>query len=149
MRGGCFRVKKADVPFASDADVEELVTAFENATLPYSRWTHRAHLAVAVVYLTRYGFDLALDRIRLHIRFYNLKRGDPDGYHETITALHMLKVAAYLNAQLEPPTLLAALDAVSALLPVEWVAKHYSPERLRTDAARTAWVDPDREPLDF
>lgn len=61
----------------------------------------------------------------------------------------MLKVAAYLNAQLEPPTLLGALEGVSALLPGGWVARHYSPERLQTDAARTGWVDPDRELLDL
>ena len=35
-----------DRPFAGDDELEELVSGFEDGTLPKPRWTHRAHLAV-------------------------------------------------------------------------------------------------------
>lgn len=146
--GSCIGFKKVDPPLSTDAEVEELVTAFEDATLPYSRWTHRAHLAVAVVYLTRYRFDLALDRVRLHIQLYNGIRGKADGYHETVTAAHMARVAAYLQSKVDPPTLAAAVAEVAALCPKGWLAAHYSPGRLASAEARAGWVDPDLAPLD-
>jgi hypothetical protein len=147
-RGGCKAFNKVDPPLSTDAEVEGLVTAFEDATLPYSQWTHRAHLAVAVVYLTRYRFDLALDRVRLHIRLYNGKRGQADGYHETVTAAHMIRVAAYLQSQADPPTPAAAVAGVAAVCGKGWLAAHYSPGRLASAEARAGWVEPDLAPLD-
>ena len=148
--GGCGRRPvKADVPFATDADVETLVTAFEECSLPYPRWTHRAHLAVALVYLIRYRYQLALDRVRIHITLYNRTRGKPDGYHETITVLHMRRVERYLAEQVEPPSLIAALDELTGVCAEGWLARHYSPERLASAEAKAGWVEPDREPLDF
>jgi hypothetical protein len=147
-RGSCVPLRKVDVPFATDADVEALVTAFEDCTLAYPRWTHRAHLAVALVYLTRYRFPLALDRARVHIDLYNRTRGNPDGYHETITVLHMRRVARYLAEQVEPPSLVVALDDLTALCAKGWTLRHYSPERLGSAEARAGWVEPDREPVD-
>ncbi len=146
--GSCIGFRKVDPPLSTDAEVEELVAAFEDATLPYAQWTHRAHLAVAVVSLTRYRFDLALDRVRLHIRLYNGKRGQADGYHETVTAAHMIRVAAYLQSKVDPLTLAEAVAEVSDLCPNGWLAAHYSPERLASDEARRGWVDPDLAPLD-
>src|SRR4051812_16659654 len=115
---GCGRLRmKTEAPTvaprAADAEIEELVTAFEECRLPYPQWTHRAHLAVALVYLTRYRFANALDRARIHINLYNHTRGKPDGYHETITVLHMRRAAQYLAEQVEPPSLAAALDALT------------------------------------
>jgi hypothetical protein len=148
-RGGCGRrLAKVDVPLATDADVEALVAAFEDCTLPHSRWTHRAHLAVALVYLTRYRYQTALDRVRVHIPLYNRTRGNPDGYHETITLLHMWRVAHYLAERVEPPSLVTALDDLTELCGKGWMARHYSPERLASAAAKAGWVDPDREPLE-
>jgi hypothetical protein len=146
--GGCKVVRTVDGPLATDAEVEELVAAFEDCSLPYTRWTHRAHLAVALVYLTRYRYELALDRVRLHINLYNRTRGKPHGYHETVTVLHMWRVAKYLAEQVEPPTLVAALDALTELCGKGWTVRHYSPERLASPEARAGWVEPDREPLD-
>lgn len=146
--GGCKAFKKVDPPLATDAEVESLVTAFEDASLPYPHWTHRAHLAVAVAYLTRYRFDLALDRIRIHINLYNGKRGKADGYHETVTAAHMLRVAAYLQSKVERPTLAQAVDEVTTLCGNGWLAAHYSPGRLASAEAKAGWVEPDLTPLD-
>src|SRR5437763_3346266 len=80
---------KIDSSFATDAEVLELVRLFESCELPFERWTHRAHLAVAAVYLQRYPLNDATDRARRFIPQYNVTCGDPGGYHETITVLFM------------------------------------------------------------
>jgi hypothetical protein len=146
--GSCIGFRKVDPPLSTDAEVEALVVAFEEATLPYSRWTHRAHLAVAVVYLTRYRFELALDRVRLHIQLYNGKRGKADGYHETISVAHMVRVAAYLRSQVDPPTLTDAVAELTTLCGKGWLTAHYSPGRLASAEAKAGWVEPDLAPLD-
>lgn len=148
--GVCKRVREVviDTPFTTDAEIEELVAEFEAGRLPSHRWSHRAHLAVAVVYLTREWFDYALDRIRRHINLHNHARGNPGGYHETITVLHMRRIAAYLRTRAEPPTLVQAVEEVYALCNGRWLSAHYSPERLASAEARRSWVEPDLAPLE-
>lgn len=149
MRRSCVGTRKPVAAWTTDAEVEGLVAAFEACTLPHPQWTHRAHLAVAAVYLTRYRFPLAVDRARVHIQLYNRTRGKPDGYHETVTVLHMRRVMRYLLEQVEPPTLVNAIDELATLCAKGWLRRYYSPERLWSAEAKAAWVDPDREPLDF
>jgi hypothetical protein len=72
----------------SDSDAA-LLAAFEDGTYPFAEWTHRAHVRVAWIYLRRWGFDGALDRMRAGLTSYNRRHRVPDelerGYHETIT----------------------------------------------------------------
>ena len=148
--GACKRVREVvvDILFTTDTEIEELVTVFEAGRLPSPRWSHRAHLAVAVVYLTRDWFDTALDRARRQINKHNHARGRPGGYHETITVVHMRRIAAYLRTRTEPPTLVQAVEEVSALCSGGWLSAYYSPERLASAEARARWVEPDLAPLD-
>lgn len=148
MKSGCLRPGKIDAPFATDAEVGELVQAFEECRWPYSQWTHRAHLAVAVVYLTRYRFPATLDRIRVHINLYNRAVGKPDGYHETLTVLYLRGVQRYLLEQIEPPLLPSAVEELAQRYDSKWPLRFYSPERLWSTKARAEWVEPDRGPLD-
>ena len=41
-------------------DDEELFKQFENLSLPFAQWTHRAHVKVAYLYLSAHPFDQAL-----------------------------------------------------------------------------------------
>ena len=145
MPAGRFKI---DEPFGSVTDLEELVRSFESCELPYERWTHRAHLAVAAVYLGRYPFPEATDRARAGIRRYNQARGDPRGYHETITVVYMRLVARQLAG--------VPLDRVPALVNgladrcrVDWLIGYYSAGRLWSAEARAGFVEPDVRPLDF
>ena len=141
--------EKIDHPFASDAEVAEMVAQFEECVLPYSRWTHRAHLGVALSYLAAYPFAVALGRVRHHIPLYNRTCGDPDGYHETITLLFMRRAAQYLREAPGPVSLAAAVEELAGACDMRWPLRHYSPERLWSAEARAGWVEPDREPLGF
>jgi len=90
-------VPKAEAIGWSD---DEFLRQFEACTLPYVHWTHRAHLRVAYIYLTRLGLEGALRTVTAGIRAYNRSQGIVDtpssGYHETMTVAWLHLVAAML-----------------------------------------------------
>jgi hypothetical protein len=141
------RRETVEPALAIDADVAALVAAFEDCTLPFSNWTHRAHLAVAVSYLKQLPFPAALNRVRECIQRYNRVRGSGEGYHETITVLFMRAVASYLARH--PEASPAGAPADLAACDMAWVRRHYSTERLDSAEAKVGWVEPDVQPLDF
>lgn len=140
---------KRELPLREDADVERLVQAFEALTLPCEHWTHRAHLAVAVTYLRRYGYQRALAELRQRIHAYNAACGNPDGYSETITILFLRKVAAESSRPRCQPTLHGEVARLASLCRVEWIDRFYSRAVIRSAEARQRWVEPDLAKLDF
>lgn len=140
---------KIDEPFASDAAVADMVARFEACEWPYPRWTHRAHLGVALSYLRQHPFDAALERVRRHIPLYNRTCGDPDGYHETVTVLFMRRAARYVQDRPAGFSLAAAVEELAGLCDMSWPLRYYSADRLWSPEAKAGWVEPDREPLDF
>ena len=83
---------------------DEFLLAFQTCSLTRPEWTHEAHVRMAWLFLSRFTFVEALDRIRCGIRKLNARigqpaithraptrpryrtsNGDPNGYHETIT----------------------------------------------------------------
>ncbi|WP_020470996.1 hypothetical protein [Zavarzinella formosa] len=143
------RRPKRDVPFASDAEVADMVGQFEQCRWPYERWTHRAHLAVALIYLQRFPAIEAEERTRHHIQLYNRTVGDASGYHETITLLFLRKVASYRLTHDKQATVAEAVEELARECHMQWPLRYYSPERLWSDEARAKWVEPDLQPLDF
>ncbi len=139
---------KLNVPFASDAEVIEMVAEFERCQWPYARWTHRAHLGVALHYLKQLSFDAALERCRHHIQLYNHACGDPNGYHETITVLLMRRVARYIGDH-PNATLNQSVEGLAATCDLQWLLSYYSGDLLWSAAARGGWVEPDIRRLDF
>lgn len=127
---------------STDSAVAALVAGFEDCSLPYINWTHRAHLAVAVSYVTQLPFPAALDRVRSRIQTYNRTRGSGTGYHETVTAVFMRAAADFVarHPDLGPA---AALAGLAAWCDMNWVRRHYSAERLESAEAKTGWVEPD------
>ncbi len=56
---------------SSELECARLIGRFESATLPKPEWTHGAHVAVAVWYVSRYGEAAAIDRVRSGILALN------------------------------------------------------------------------------
>jgi hypothetical protein len=138
---------KLDIPFQTDEEILDLVTRFEACRWPYERWTHRAHLAVATVYLSRHSFPEALIRMRDGIQAYNRACGDPDGYHETITVVFLTLIHNFLDAHPEPRSLTASVADLFAHFDTKSPLAYYSPERLSSPAAKHNWLEPDLKPL--
>jgi hypothetical protein len=133
---------------------DELLGAFESLTLPFSEWTHRAHVRVAFCYLRRLPFEQALARMRAGIRAYNARHAVPEGptsgYNETTThaLLHLIAatMAAYAEAAPAPDSN-AFCDAHPQLMTRHALRLFYSPGRRADPAAKATFVPPDLAPL--
>jgi hypothetical protein len=143
------KVVKQDVPFRTDDEIVDMVARFEECRWPYERWTHRAHLAVGVVYLRRYSFGEATRLVRQNIQRYNRTCGDPDGYHETITVFFMRIISRFLRDEADRSSIVAVVDDIFRRCDLNCLLEYYSPERLWSPEARGAWVEPDLGPLPF
>ena len=131
---------------------DELLCAFEDTSLPQTEWTHRAHVRVAFVYLSRFALQEAIERMRAGIQAYNAAHDVSDGplmgYHETTTQAFlrlidhaMCKRGPFRDAR-------AFCEGNPELLDRRVLLCYYTRERIIAPAAKTGFVEPDLAPLD-
>lgn len=136
------------------AEIESLVRAFEDCTLPRFCWTHQAHLTVALWYLTHFSEERAIKCMRDRIRKYNVATGVENtknsGYHETITLFWLLIISNYLISEIPACKL---VDIANKLLYTyensELVFEYYSRNLLLSFVARSNLVNTDLKPLSY
>ena len=122
---------------------DEFLEAFACGRLARWEWTHEAHVRMAFLYFTRFGAEEAPARVAAGIQRYNNLRGNPHGYHETITVAFCGLVASRLPGS-DWPTFRAENPD---LLARDVLEKHYSRDLLFSPEAKAAFVAPDREAL--
>ena len=126
---------------------EAFARAFENGFVTPEEFDHLAHVRVAWVYLRETAsLEAALSRMRDGIRRFAASAGASQKYHETITVLWM-RILADVKAGGASGDLADVLRAHPELADKELPLRYYSRERLFSDEARAAWVEPDRQPL--
>jgi 4-hydroxy-tetrahydrodipicolinate synthase len=137
-----------------DGALERLQARFAERAIPAAEWTHTAHLQVGAWHVFHLGADEALARMRAGILRLNQAHGLVEtparGYHETITRAYVELLAAFLGG-FPPQTPLGARVAAALAAPLgrrDALLSFYDRERLMSPAARAAWVEPDRKPLD-
>lgn len=130
-------------------DIEALIAGFEDCSLPAPRWTHAAHLTVALAYLHRYSREEATARMRAAIQRYNAAQGgDPAAYHETITLAWLEIVALFMAEHRGEPLPELARKLVERCGDKHYLLRFYTREALMSPEARAGWVAPDKRPLD-
>jgi hypothetical protein len=136
--------------FTSNAEVVELVEGFENATLSAADFTHFAHVAVALSYIERMPVEKALARMREKIRNFARHHGADQLYHETLTVFWMRllgHLVAIYNVDLP---LWQRINLIAARWATRFpITAHYSPDLIKSRAAREGWIPPDLLPLPF
>jgi len=112
---------------------------------------HRAHLMVALCYLRRMPFQAAHARTRTNLkRFLDHHSVDPRKYNETMTIFWLKVVDRFLVASRESTPVEAMAEALlKSHDDSRLIYSHYSRELLASDRARTAWVEPDLQPLSY
>lgn len=139
-----------DVPCPSEID--RLVQAFIDCSLPRDAWTHEAHLQVGLWHCLRLTYGEALDLLRERIKRYNVACGvantKKEGYHETITQSYLRLIFSFLR---EADSILSIDDLALHLIQTygdrSLLLQYYSPECLFSEKARLEWVEPDRQPF--
>jgi len=125
--------------------------AFEDCTLPFAEWKHRAHLKVAYLYLRQQPFAQALERMRTNIQRYNAATNTPEslerGYHETMTVA-WLRLVHFTLCEYGPAARADEfLDTQEHLLNRKALRFFYSRDRLVSLRAKSEFVPPDLTPL--
>lgn len=135
--------------FKSDAEIEELVRAFETCEVNPAEFKHYHHLAVALWYLKNLPYEEASDKVRAGLRRLAATFGS-SGYHETVTVFWLKMVQSFLanvgsrRTILESANMLAAKCANKTL-----IADYYSEETIASAKAKNEWVEPDLKALEF
>jgi len=129
---------------------DEFLSRFEDCSLTYEEWTHRAHVKMAYLYLNRFPFAEALDRIRIGIKRFNKSKKVPEGplegYNETTTQAFAHLIAATMQAYGEKISVASAdefCDAHPQLMAPQVLRLFYSTERRIDPAGKHQFVPPD------
>ena len=134
--------------YRAHKEVLDLVREFEACTLPGERWTHAAHLTVALWYLLQHDWHEAVMHMRDAIKGYNEACGivttRQKGYHETLTLFWLRVVRAFLGQDLnEGRSLVSLSNELIATAEKNLPLKFYTRELLFSWEARAEWVEPD------
>jgi len=125
---------------------EELVSCFEDGTVPPGGFHHAEHVRVAWWYARRHPWLVALDRFRVALRRFAEAQGKPGLYHETITTAFVVLVVERLDgdgADLDWESF-AACNADLLVWKPSILDRYYRPETLASDRARRLFVLPDQ-----
>ncbi len=124
------------------------LSAFEDGSLPADEWTHQSHIAMATVYLGRYG-DSVLPHTRAAIRNYLLARGKAvANYHETLTIFWLAVVAEATRALGDLRQQEAVVRNCAAFGPESKLHEsYYGFDVFNSTEARARWIPPDLKPL--
>jgi hypothetical protein len=129
----------------SDDDI--LLQQFEDCTYPFEQWHHRAHVKVAWIYLTRYDFETAAQKLRDGIRAYNatnhVVEGPASGYHETMTMAWFRIIHATMQVHGPKDTADEFFDFHPQLGQKKILRLFYSPELFMSPRAKVEFVEPD------
>lgn len=143
--------KRLAPPHLPDA---QLLAAFESQSISRPNWTHRAHVKIAYLYLTKYPFPEALEKIRTGIQKLNaanrVEESPTTGYNETTTVAFAHLVAATMAAYstvLPTPTAEIFCNTHPHLLSPTILRLFYSPERRMHPDAKHTFIEPDLAPL--
>lgn len=131
-------------------DDAELQRQFEDGSLPFEQWNHRAHVRIAFCYLRQYPFCEALERVRLGVKAFNalnkVPEGPASGYNETTTVafLRLIETTMQTYGEVMPTAESEAFCATHPhLLHKQILRLFYSPAQRMHPDAKEHFVPPD------
>ena len=136
----------------AETKFDKIIDGFNSSSLAKDEWTHEAHLAMAIYYISRYLPENILPVVRKKIKKLNDFHGTPNskdsGYHETLTEfwLHNAYLFMLRNSDLEREELTTQFvnsKYGERAYPLEF----YSKEKLMSNQARLEFVLPDKKEM--
>lgn len=134
-------------PTPSSEDIA-FMCAFEAGSIAPPQFGHRDHLRLAYVYLCDSDVQTAGDRMRAALGdFLALNNVPPEKYHETLTISWVMAVRHFMDFAGPTRSFEAFLAVDDRLLDKDIMLTHYQRDTLFSDAARLAFVPPDRQTI--
>lgn len=137
-------------PYERDAELEAVLRDFETCVISPDDFKHQQHLIVALLYLKAAPVSVALERIRANLYGFLRHHGvEAQVYHETITLFWLKRVRSFLDRQDAHATLKDSANRLLEAFPdSSLIYNYYTKERLDSEQARNAWLEPDLQPLE-
>jgi hypothetical protein len=133
------------------SDDENFLEQFETKTLRVEEWHHKQHIKVAYLYLRKYPFEKAMEKMREGVKAFNAAKGIPEaldrGYHETMTQAWLRLVHFTLCEYGPAETAEAFYEQSPQLTQKKTLRFFYTKDRFQTWQAKKEFVEPDIIPL--
>ncbi|HWN09402.1 MAG TPA: hypothetical protein VNO50_09095 [Pyrinomonadaceae bacterium] len=130
--------------YQNNAEIEAVVQRFESCATSKEDFKHRSHLTVAVWYLLHSTPDDALKKMRSGLfRFLEHHGVGREKYHETLTVFWIKLVQHAINEADQSSFVHTTNDVLERLANPRIVFEYYSEACLKSDNARSYWVEPD------
>jgi len=132
----------------TDSDDDRFIKAFEQCQVDPETFDHAAHVRLAYAYLCDNTPEVACDRMKASLlRFLAHVGASPDKFHETITRAWILAVRHFMDQAGPTGSYSEFIDRAPDLLAPSIMLTHYSAETLFSDAARSSFIRPDKQPI--
>jgi hypothetical protein len=147
-------MRNKTIIYRSPSEIDSLIHAFQECSLPRSRWTHEAHLTVALWYLFYDSEQEAINAVRNGIKRYNSVQGiettKDGGYHETLTLFWVRTIRRYLADESRNRSMVNLANGLIAKYADRTLPfTYYTRDRLMSSEARINWVEPDLRSLEL
>ena len=126
---------------------EDFREAFETLRIPNEMFHHREHIRLAWIYSLEYPQEQVLARMVQGVQAFAKHHGATAKYHHTITVAWMRLVRHAARQTPQAPDFNTFAAAHVHLFDQRLLEYYYSKDRLRGDAARHAWIEPDLRQL--
>jgi hypothetical protein len=126
-----------------------IIKEFEQGRAPGGSFHHADHIRVAFAYLSQYSVLEALEKFSAALQRFAAAQGKPQLYHETITWAYLFLIRQRMLSANQPQTWEEFAAANPDLLTWERgsggiLAQYYQAETLASEAARAAFLFPDK-----
>jgi hypothetical protein len=121
---------------------DEFLKAFSECELAPASFRHGDHLRLGWIHLHRHPFPAALMLVRTGIQRYATHHGVPHIFHETVTTAWIRLLSTHDETSFDE----FIGDNEHRLNP-GLLHRFWTPATLNSEAARLAWVPPDREAI--
>lgn len=121
-------------------DDDEFLATFERSALSADQFSHRDHLRLGYLYLTRYDFGEAVSRISRGLKALVARLGLENKYHETITVAYMALIKERLHRRANPGNWDDFANANADLFDGNILYKYYSKDALLSETARRTFL---------
>ena len=128
---------------------EEIIERFEQGRPPSESFHHADHIRVAFAYVSCYSVLEALQKFSVALQRFAAAQGKPGLYHETITWAYVFLIRERMLRSGRPLTWEEFAETNPDMLTWERetggvLALYYLPQTLKSDAARAAFLMPDK-----
>jgi hypothetical protein len=131
--------------YQTEAQIDDVVRAFESCTTDKSEFKHQHHLTVAVSYLRELTLEQAIDKMReALLRFVDHHQVDRQKYNETITVFWFHIVAEAMRTMPANVRVVGQCNRViERFSNADLALDYYSRDLLFSERAREEFVEPD------